>query len=121
VLITTQILSEAEQLCDTITIIDRGRKLAAGTLPELRRLAERLFRVSLTFTEMSDDLTGRLADLEPVEMTVDGKQVELVFRGEESALLGRLAEISRSVPITHFEVRGADLEQVFVALVEEQR
>jgi ABC-type multidrug transport system ATPase subunit len=46
VLITTQILSEAEQLCDTIMIIDKGRKLAAGTLPELRRLAEQLFRVN---------------------------------------------------------------------------
>ncbi len=121
VLITTQILSEAEQLCDTIMIIDHGRKLAAGTLPELRRLAEQLFRVSLTFAEMNDELAARLAGLEAVEMTIDGRQVELVFRGEEAALLERLADIARVVPITGFEVRGADLEQVFVALVEEKR
>ncbi|HVF59757.1 MAG TPA: ABC transporter ATP-binding protein [Thermoanaerobaculia bacterium] len=121
VLITTQILSEAEQLCDTIMIIDHGRKLAAGTLPELRRLAEQLFRVSLTFAEMNDELAARLAGLEAVEMTIDGRQVELVFRGEEAALLERLADIARLAPITGFEVRGADLEQVFVALVEEKR
>jgi ABC-type multidrug transport system ATPase subunit len=121
VLITTQILSEAEQLCDKIMIIDHGRKLAAGTLPELRRLAEQLFRVSLTFAEMNDELAARLADLAAVEMTIDGRQVELVFRGEEAALLERLADIARVVPITGFEVRGADLEQVFVALVEEKR
>ena len=121
VLITTQILSEAEQLCDTIMIIDHGRKLAAGTLPELRRLAEQLFRVSLTFAEMNDELAARLAGLDAVEMTIDGRQVELVFRGEEAALLERLADIARVVPITGFEVRGAELEQVFVALVEEKR
>ncbi len=39
VLLTTQVLSEAEQLCDTILIIDRGRILASGTLEDLRRLS----------------------------------------------------------------------------------
>ena len=121
VLITTHILSEAEQLCDTIMIIDKGRKLAAGTLPELRRLAEQLFRVSLSFADMNDDLTGRLRALDAADIKIDGRQVELVFRGEESKLLDRLADISRAVPITEFEVRGADLEQVFVALVEEKK
>ena len=43
VLLTTQVLSEAEQLCDTILIIDRGRTLASGTLEDLRRLSDRCF------------------------------------------------------------------------------
>jgi ABC-type multidrug transport system ATPase subunit len=118
VLITTQILSEAEELCDRIMIIHQGRTLAAGTLPELRRLTEQLFRVSLTFADVTDDLRTRLAALNAADISINGRQVELVFRGEESTLLGRLAEISRSVPITNFEVRGADLEEVFVDLVE---
>ena len=59
--------------------------------------------------------------LQPVELRIDGRNVEMLFRGEESSLLERLAEISRSTPITHFEVRGADLEEIFVALMETRK
>jgi hypothetical protein len=55
----------------------------------------------------------------PVEFKADGKSVEMLFRGKEASLLGELADISRSVPITHFEIRGADLEEIFMALVKE--
>lgn len=120
VLFTTQVLSEAEQLCDNIMIIDRGRTLAAGTLPELRRLSEQLFYVTLSFGETSDNLAARLQQLGAVDIQINGKQVDLTFRGEESALLERLADVSRVIPITNFEVRGADLEQIFVQLVGER-
>jgi len=119
VLLTTQVLSEAEQLCDTILIIDRGRTLASGTLQDLRRLSEQMFRVSLSFAGIDGDLVGRLQALNPVELKADGKSVEMLFRGKEASLLGELADISRSVPITHFEIRGADLEEIFMALVKE--
>lgn len=119
VLLTTQVLSEAEQLCDTILIIDRGRTLASGTLQDLRRLSEQMFRVSLSFAGINGDLVGRLEALNPVELKADGKSVEMLFRGKEASLLGELADISRSVPITHFEIRGADLEEIFMALVKE--
>jgi ABC-2 type transport system ATP-binding protein len=119
VLLTTQVLSEAEQLCDTILIIDRGRTLASGTLQDLRRLSEQMFRVSLSFAGIDGDLVGRLEALNPVELKADGRSVEMLFRGKEASLLGELADISRSVPITHFEIRGADLEEIFMALVKE--
>jgi ABC-2 type transport system ATP-binding protein len=118
VFLTTQILSEAEQLCDTIMIIDRGRTLASGTLDDLRRLSEQMFRVDLTFSNVNDGVHERLRSLQPVELHIDGKNVEMLFRGEQSSLLEKLAEISRSAPITRFEVHGADLEEIFVALVE---
>ena len=119
VLMTTQVLSEAEQLCDTILIIDRGRILASGTLEDLRRLSEQMFRVSLTFAAMDDNLASRLRDLQPVEFKVTGKSVEMLFRGTEASLLGELADVARTVPITQFEIHGADLEEIFMALVKE--
>jgi ABC-2 type transport system ATP-binding protein len=119
VLLTTQVLSEAEQLCDSIVIIDHGRTLASGTLEDLRRLSEQMFRVSLSFAGMDGDLLGRLHALQPVRFKADGKSVEMLFRGKEASLLGELADIARSVPITHFEIRGADLEEIFMALVRE--
>jgi ABC-2 type transport system ATP-binding protein len=119
VLMTTQVLSEAEQLCDTILIIDRGRILASGTLDDLRRLSEQMFRVSLTFAAIDENLTSRLRALNPVEFNVTGKSVEMLFRGTEASLLGELADIARTVSITQFEIHGADLEEIFMALVKE--
>jgi ABC-type multidrug transport system ATPase subunit len=119
VLLTTQVLSEAEQLCDQILIIDHGRTLASGTLEDLRRLSEQMFRVSLSFAGIDDALMGRLNALEPVEFKMNGKTVEMLFRGTEALLLGELADIARSVPITQFEIRGADLEEIFMALFKE--
>ena len=119
VLLTTQVLSEAEQLCDNILIINRGRILASGTLEDLRRLSEQMFRVNLTFASIDDRLIDRLRALEPVELKVTGKSVEMLFRGTEASLLGELADIARTVSITQFEIHGADLEEIFMALVKE--
>jgi len=119
VLLTTQVLSEAEQLCDNILIIDHGRILASGTLEDLRRLSEQMFRVNLTFASIDDRLIDRLRALEPVELKVTGKSVEMLFRGTEASLLGELADIARTVSITQFEIHGADLEEIFMALVKE--
>ncbi len=117
VLLTTHVLSEAEELCDEIMIIDRGRMLASGTLAELRKLSQQTFHVTLTFAER--DGVERLRALDPLELKVDGRQAEMLFRGDEAGLLAGLAEISRATPIQQFEVRGPNLEEIFVALVED--
>lgn len=119
VLLTTQVLSEAEQLCDTILIIDRGRILASGTLEDLRRLSEQMFQVNLTFATIDETVMNRLRSLEPVDLKANGKSVEMLFRGTEASLLEQLADIARAVSITQFEVRGAALEEIFMTLVKD--
>lgn len=121
ILLTTQVLSEAEELCESIMILDHGRSMASGTLQELRKLSTQTFRVNLTFAETSDELVRRLQALEPEQLQVNGKQVEMIFHGEEAALLGRLADVSRDTPILQFEVRGPTLEEIFIALMKETR
>ena len=121
ILLTTQILSEAEELCESIMILDHGRAMASGSLAELRKLSTRTFRVNLTFAGTTDALVQRLYALEPEQLQVNGHQVEMLFHGEEAALLQRLAEISRDTPILQFEVRGPTLEEIFIALMKETR
>jgi ABC-2 type transport system ATP-binding protein len=122
ILLTTQVLSEAEELCESIMIIDHGRAMASGTLRELRKLSTHMFRVNLVFGDTGGDLVSKLEALKPVELQVDGNSAELAFHGEEeAALLGKLAQISRDHPILQFEVRGPTLEEVFIALMQETR
>lgn len=121
ILLTTQVLSEAEELCESIMILDRGRSMASGTLRELRKLSTHMFRVNLTFAATNGDLVSRLEALQPMQLQVDGNTVEMVFQGEEASLLGRLADISRDTPILQFEVRGPTLEEIFITLMKETR
>ncbi len=121
ILLTTQVLSEAEELCESIMILDRGQSMASGTLPELRKLSTHMFRVNLTFAETNGDLVSKLEALKPEQLEINGKIVEMVFRGEESSLLANLANISKDTPILQFEVRGPTLEEIFIALMKEAR
>jgi ABC-type multidrug transport system ATPase subunit len=121
ILLTTQVLSEAEELCESIMILDRGRSMASGTLRELRKLSTHMFRVNLAFADTNGDLVSRLEALKPVQLQVDGNTVEMVFHGEEASLLGKLADISRDTPILQFEVRGPTLEEIFITLMKETR
>ena len=111
-------LSEAEELCNSIMILNKGRTMASGTLQDLRALSTRMFRVSLTFADSAPDLAQRLEALQPMELHVNGRSAEMVFQGEEASLLGKLADISRDCPIAQFEVRGPTLEEIFLLLVE---
>ena len=121
ILLTTQVLSEAEELCESIMIIDQGRSMASGTLNDLRKLSTRMFRVNLVFAGTNGELMGRLQALNPSELQVDGNSAEMVFHEDESALLGKLADISRDTPSLQFEVRGPTLEEIFIALMKEKR
>jgi ABC-2 type transport system ATP-binding protein len=121
ILLTTQVLSEAEELCENIMILDRGRLMASGTLRDLRSLSAQIFRVNLSFATTDGDLLSRLEALKPVELKVDGNHVEMVFHGEEASLLAKLADISRKTSILHFEVRGPTLEEIFITLMKETR
>jgi ABC-2 type transport system ATP-binding protein len=121
ILLTTQVLSEAEELCDEIMILNKGRTMASGTLQDLRALSTRVFRVNLTFADGVGDLDVRLRALNPSELQVDGRSAEMVFEGEEASLLTRLADISRDMPIAQFEVRGPTLEEIFLTLVEKAK
>src|SRR6188508_810189 len=59
VLLTTHYMAEADELCERIAIVDRGRILAIGTPEELKRRVQResIFRIEL------DRLDGGLASL----------------------------------------------------------
>jgi ABC-2 type transport system ATP-binding protein len=112
-LLTTHHLEEAEARCSRTVIIDHGRMIAAGTLPELVDRTVGRHRV----------VTIRLsAALSPVptglEMTADDPRV----------LRARVSDVARELPslltlvgaaggeIDDVEVRGPSLQSVFIHL-----
>ena len=52
IVLTTQILSEAEELCDDILILNKGRQIARGDLNTLKLLSHDVYEVAITFKSL---------------------------------------------------------------------
>jgi ABC-2 type transport system ATP-binding protein len=55
IVLTTHILSEAEELCDDILIVNRGREVARGDVPTLKRLSTTGTTLEHVFLELMDE------------------------------------------------------------------
>jgi ABC-2 type transport system ATP-binding protein len=116
VLLTTHYLEEAEQLCDRIAIIDRGRIVASGTPREL--VSQLNAAQSVTLVTAKQIARSRLASLPAIEgLEMEAHTVR--FRTTDAAAM--LAALSRVVDaeqtqIVDLQIRKGSLEDVFLRL-----
>jgi len=119
IILTTQVLSEAEELCDDILIINKGRLLARGDLHALKLLSKDVYEVTMTFDKLPLGIEQELALMDPVRMQVNGNTIGLALRAEEPRVLELVSELARKGHVLRVEVRGASLEDIFVQLLKE--
>lgn len=116
IVLTTQILSEAEELCDDILIVNRGREIARGDLPALKLLSSGVYEVSLTFDALPDGLEAELAALKPLRLDISRTTVEFALKEREADVLALVSRLAARGSILRVEIGGASLEDVFVEL-----
>ena len=121
IVLTTQILSEAEALCDDILIVNRGREVARGDVNTLKLLSQGVYEVSVTFDELPHGLEQELAALQPARLAISGTTVELALKEPESKVLALVSQMATRGRVRRVEVGGATLEDVFVQLTREAR
>lgn len=125
VLLTTHYMAEADELCERIAIVDRGRILAIGTPAELKRRVQHdsIFRLEVDRLEGGPAALARLPGVVSAALAADadpssgGVTVNLVLR-EDAALGGVVTELAavRS-QIRALGKSEPTLEDVFVELV----
>jgi len=120
VLLTTQYLEEADQLADTIVVIDRGRVIARGTADELKaRIGGE--RLELVLADVSDAAaTARvLAEVGAGEPNIDehtGRVDVLVEAGSKSLVEALRRLESEGVAVHDVGLHRPSLDDVFLAL-----
>jgi len=111
-LLTTHVLEEAEARCERIVVMDHGRAIAAGTLPELVEqagLQGRRVRVRV------DRAPGR--DLPGFEPEGDPQVLSTTIRDVAAELPGVLARLREAgLGVRDLDVRTASLQAVFLHL-----
>jgi len=116
IVLTTQILTEAEELCDDILIINNGRQVARGDLHALKMLTDRLYDVSLTFERVPDDVMTVIEGYRPARVSVAHNTVQLRMKDEESRVLALVSALATRGHLLRIEINGASLEDVFVEI-----
>src|SRR5712692_6770047 len=95
IVLTTQVLSEAEELCDDILIMNKGRQVARGDLHALKLLSEGVYEVVMTFDELPASIEGELAHLAPLRMKINQNTIELALKAGEARVLELVTELAR--------------------------
>jgi ABC-2 type transport system ATP-binding protein len=121
IVLTTQVLGEAEELCDDILIIDRGRQVARGDLHAIKLLAEEVYDLTITFDELPAGIEAELAARDPLRLRVSHNTIEVALREDEIRVLELAVDLARRGRARRVEVGGASLEDIFVDLTERGR
>ncbi len=110
VVLTTHYMDEAETLCDRVAIMDNGRILQLGPPAELVRGLDAPVRISVESGALSQDAARALPGAEEVT----GDEISTVIATREPAPV--LAALADADALAGLQVRGATLEDVFLAL-----
>jgi len=112
IVLTTHYLEEAEALADRVSVLARGRVVAAGSVQQIRaRVAQRRVRCISRLAE------GAIASWPEVRSVArDGERIEIVTDAAETVVRQLLFEDSN---LSELEVRRAGLAEAFVEITRE--
>ncbi len=119
VLLTTQYLEEADQLCHEIMVIDHGKVIAAGTPDELKaKTGHRVLEVTPVDRSLVDAVAALLAERTRTTPAVHAESGTVVAQVGDAALLPVLVREldGRGIELAEFALRKASLDEVFLAL-----
>jgi len=127
VLLSTHILQEVEAVADRLVIINAGRIVGDGTLPELQQKTQRQAHVLFAVAAPGAEVEVALKDLRGVRRvrcigSTDGfVRFELLTTPTVQLLpeLGALAK-AQSWQVSELQARPPSLEEIFLALTEPQ-
>ncbi len=115
VVLSTHNMAQAEELCEEVTLIARGRKVLEGTVPELRR-RHRTARFRLAFENGAGD--GALRGLEPVAAAEPrGRAWEVELRPGRTGRDLLEAVVATGFPVERFEHVEPSLHEIFLGAV----
>ena len=121
ILLTTHYMAEADMLCDTIAIIDRGELAAVGTPSEIKRQFSQLEIIEVTVKRPREQLVADLSEIESVdrvESSGEGAFQKLtVFVKFSASLRDKIAEAIGPENIESLVSRDPTLEEAYINIL----
>ncbi|MFO0805312.1 MAG: ABC transporter ATP-binding protein [Gemmataceae bacterium] len=120
-LLTTHYMAEADELCDRVAIIDRGKVLACDTPGNLKKRVQKypIFELSLSPGSNGWSGLGRLPGVHQSTTTTTPTTVELKVSLEEESAIGAVVQAIAGSEAKIISLKKVEptLETVFIELV----
>jgi ABC-2 type transport system ATP-binding protein len=132
IFVSSHILSEIEEVCTHVGIIEEGHLVAVGTLDEMRKRIQAQRVVSIGLLGQDEDQRGRaiqdaqawlegwpdVVQVEPAAENGAG-DLRVTFSGDDEALVRLLRDmVGAAIPVAMFREETGDLEDVFMRLTK---
>lgn len=119
ILISSHILTELAELCDSCAIIEKGKILRAGKIDSINEelQGKKGIQIVLVLLERKDNVLLSLSELpfvENIEEITPGKKFEFMINdvNEVAGTLQRI--IAKELPVVEFYLKEQGLEQLFL-------
>jgi ABC-2 type transport system ATP-binding protein len=125
VLLTTHYMYEAEEMCDRVGFISKGKLVAVGQPRELKRKVPSGFSLEILVARLTDETVSSLKRLDTVKKVIltdyegeaEGERVDrLIVNVDSDQAAPQILEhmTSRHCRIISFNLRGPTLEDLFM-------
>jgi ABC-2 type transport system ATP-binding protein len=120
ILISSHILTELAEMCDSVAIIELGKIVAAGPVNAIQTTSRALALLEISVLRDSEHAEQWLRDQPDVgEVVASGNDFMVHFPADREAQAGLLERmIHARLPVVSFQSRHENLEDVFMAVTK---
>lgn len=117
IIYTTHYMEEAERLCNTIAIIDKGNVIAKGTLDELKKISETRDILKIKTQALDNHSLAKLTDSVAIPFAHNGSEIQFECKNINTDISKIInATLATGIEIMGIETQNASLESVFLKL-----
>lgn len=120
ILISSHILTELAEVCDSVGIIEQGQLLATGTVEEIQHQQADQIELVIRLLDRSEEAAKMLEPIDGVgKIIVDGMLLKFPFTGEpkdQADIVGKL--VSEGFSVLEIVGHKKSLEDVFLQVTE---
>jgi len=118
IFISSHLMSEIEEFCDTVCVINRGKLVASGSVRELLKPHERVVRVTFQGHMPDGEFSGRHAQIRKVE-PVNADTVEITLAQDDSAWLNQ-SLLQAGFKVSAIAPKQKTLKEFFLSITGEK-
>jgi ABC-2 type transport system ATP-binding protein len=123
ILISSHILPELAEMCDSVTIIDKGKILKSGSIRDIKKTIKPHKTVSIRILDQNSEETEKALLESPGVKNVreSGENYQFDIEGDDQAVAELLKYfIEKNLPVIDFHILEEGLEDIFMAITGAQ-
>jgi ABC-2 type transport system ATP-binding protein len=114
---SSHILSEVQNLCDRVVIINKGKIIAKDTVENLNKYLKLKPRIELTIPELKGEIPQKIKTIEGI-ISIEIKQDKLIISCNQSDRINIISEIkNQGFDVKDVKTTEPSLEVAFMKLI----